>query len=175
MNVIMYKSNKKLNKSYLKIQVLIIVIIIIIIAISKQEDYKESYKILTVTDIHNDIDKVKILVDKINSTKFDFVFLCGDIVDFPIEKNDSKKMKEYFLSLKNIFKELERLGHILWVPGNHEYISFFKTKHKKEICKNCENLHKKIKEIGENLYVVGLGGSLPVMKSSKGNHNNNIN
>ena len=46
---------------------------------------KNSYKILVVTDTHDDIEKVKALVNKVQHIKFDFIFCCGDIVSVPID------------------------------------------------------------------------------------------
>jgi Icc-related predicted phosphoesterase len=131
---------------------------------------KDSYKILVVTDIHDDIEKIKILVDKVKDIKFDFVFCCGDAVSVPIDKNDDTEVtKEYILKLKNIFKELEKIGHIYWVPGNHEPGIYFTTN--EEPTKDSENLHKKIKKLDDNFYIVGLGGSVPIMTGRKWKHN----
>ena len=131
---------------------------------------KDSYKILVVTDIHDDIEKIKILVDKVKDIKFDFVFCCGDAVSVPIDKNDDTEVtKEYILKLKNIFSELEKIGHIYWVPGNHEPGIYFTTN--EEPTKDSENLHKKIKKLDDNFYIVGLGGSVPIMTGRKWKHN----
>ena len=131
---------------------------------------KDSYKILVVTDIHDDIEKIKILVDKVKELKFDFVFCCGDAVSVPIDKNDDTEVtKEYILKLKNIFTELEKIGHIYWVPGNHEPGIYFTTN--EEPTKDSENLHKKIKKLDDNFYIVGLGGSVPIMTGRKWKHN----
>ena len=43
---------------------------------------KDSYKILVVTDIHDDIEKTKKIVAKVKDAKIDFVFCCGDVVEF---------------------------------------------------------------------------------------------
>ena len=131
---------------------------------------KDSYKILVVTDIHDDIEKIKILVDKVKDIKFDFVFCCGDAVSVPIDKNDDTEVtKEYIQKLKNIFTELEKIGHIYWVPGNHEPGIYFTTN--EEPTKDSENLHKKIKKLDDNFYIVGLGGSVPIMTGRKWKHN----
>ena len=131
---------------------------------------KDSYKILVVTDIHDDIEKIKILVDKVKDIKFDFVFCCGDAVSVPIDKNDDTEVtKEYILKLKNIFTEREKIGHIYWVPGNHEPGIYFTTN--EEPTKDSENLHKKIKKLDDNFYIVGLGGSVPIMTGRKWKHN----
>ena len=134
-------------------------------------EVKDSYKILVVTDTHDDIEKVKKLVNKVKDIKFDYVFCCGDVVSVPIDKNDDNEItKEYIIKLKNIFEELEKLGPILWVPGNHEPGIYF-TNPEEPVTKNSENLHKKIKKLDDNLYIVGLGGSVPIMTGRKWRHN----
>ena len=134
-------------------------------------EVKDSYKILVVTDIHDDIEKVKLLIEKVPSTKFDFIFCCGDVVSVPIDKNDDDEVtKEYIIKLKNIFTELEKLGPVLWVPGNHEPGIYF-NENIEEVTKNSFNLHKKIKKLDENLYIVGLGGSVPIMTGRQWKHN----
>ena len=75
----------------------------------------------------------------------------------------------HILKLKNIFTELEKIGHIYWVPGNHEPGIYFTTN--EEPTKDSENLHKKIKKLDDNFYIVGLGGSVPIMTGRKWKHN----
>ena len=131
---------------------------------------KNSFKILVVTDIHDSIENIKILVDKVKDIKFDYIFCCGDAVSVPIAKNDDVEVcKEYIIKLKNIYDELEKLGcPLLWVPGNHEPGIYFHGA--EEITKNSENLHKKIKKLGDNLYIAGLGGSVPIMTGKEFKH-----
>lgn len=43
--------------------------------------------------------------------------------------------------------------------------------YKKELTKNSENIHKKIKKIDDKLYIVGLGGSLPALVSNEESNN----
>ena len=134
-------------------------------------EVKDSYKILVVTDTHDDIEKVKKIVDKVKDIKFDYVFHCGDVVDVPIGKNDDDEVtKEYIIKLKNLFEELEKIAPILWVPGNHEPGIYF-IDNAEAVTKNSENLHKKIKKLDDNLYIVGLGGSVPIMTGHNWKHN----
>ena len=52
---------------------------------------KDSYKILVVTDIHDDIEKIKILVDKVKDIKFDFVFVVEMQLVFQLIKTMIQK------------------------------------------------------------------------------------
>ena len=133
---------------------------------------KQTLKFLVVSDIHDDIEKIKKLVEKYKETNFDFVFCCGDVIDVPIGKNDVKEVTdEYVIKLKNIYLELEKLAPILWVPGNHEPGFYFKDDFKEEVTPKSKNLHKKIQKLDEKLYIVGLGGSTPIMTGNKWKHN----
>lgn len=62
---------------------------------------KDSYKFLVVTDTHDDIEKVKDLVNKVKDIKLNYIFCCGDIVSVPIDKNDDNEItKENIIKLK---------------------------------------------------------------------------
>lgn len=133
---------------------------------------KENLKILVVSDIHDDIDKVKKVIEQNKETKFDYVFCCGDVIDVPIGKNDVKEVTdEYIIKLKNIYLELEKLAPIIWVPGNHEPGLYFKDDFNEEVTPRSTNLHKKIKKLDEKLYIVGLGGCTPIMTGHKWKNN----
>ena len=114
-------------------------------------DNKKSLKILVVSDIHDEIDKIKILVEKYKDIKFDYVFCCGDVIDVPIGKNDVKEVTDqYVVKLKDIYHELEKLAPILWVPGNHEPGFYFKDDLNEEAFLNSINLHKNLKNWMKN-------------------------
>ena len=133
---------------------------------------KNTLKFLVVSDIHDDIEKIKILVEKYKDDNFDFVFCCGDVIDVPIGKNDVKEVTdEYVIKLKIIYMELEKLAPIIWVPGNHEPGFYFKDDLNEEVTSKSTNLNKKIKKLDEKLYIVGLGGSIPIMTGKKWKHN----
>lgn len=127
---------------------------------------KDSFKILVVSDIHDSIENIKIIVDKVKDIKFDYIFDCGDTVDVPVNKNDDPEVcKEYIIKLKNIHKELRKLAPVIWVPGNHEPGIYFQDSvpEGENALTNTENLHKKFKKLDNNLYIVGQGGSVPIM------------
>ena len=135
-------------------------------------EIKDNYLFLVVSDIHDDIEKTKILVQKYKDTKFDYVICCGDVIDVPIGKNDIKEVTDkYVVKLEKIYHELEKLAPILWVPGNHEPGFYFEDGLTKEATPNSVNMHKKIKKLDNQLYIVGLGGSTPIMTGNKWKHN----
>ena len=133
---------------------------------------KQSFKFFVVSDIHDDIEKIKASAERYKDTKFDYVICCGDVIDVPIGKNDVKEVTDkYVVKLKEIYLELEKLAPVLWVPGNHEPGFYFKDDLTEEATPNSINLHKKIKKLDQNLYIVGLGGCTPIMTGNKWKHN----
>ena len=57
---------------------------------------------------------------------------------------------------------------IIWVPGNHEpYKSF--QENSTEIIPESLNLHKKYKKLSNDLYLIGIGGSTPILNGNKYN------
>lgn len=160
------KRNKE--KAYLKSILFILILLtylnnypIFIISQSKQTYFKESYKILVISDIHDNINSLKSLKTKVGSIKFDYIFFCGDAVE-RYKNNDS--------IYQQIFSELEKIAPVLWVPGNHEPNIYYNIS-KNEVSKNSKNLHKKNKKLDEKLYIVGLGGSLPILTGYKWKYN----
>lgn len=128
---------------------------------NKQTNFKEYYKILVISDIHDDISKLNALKNKVSSIKFDYIFFCGDAID--IYKNNDTIYKQFFT-------ELEKIAPILWVPGNHEPNIYFNIS-QKEVTNNSKNLHKKNIKLDDKLYIVGLGGSLPVLTGYQWKYN----
>ena len=126
-------------------------------------DSKTSLKFLIISDIHDRIFNVRKMLDKIKTIKFDYVICCGDIVTVPTGKNAEKETITPFMPiLKNIFLELEKIAPILWVPGNHDPYMYY-TESYEEVTSKSKNLHKKYEQLDDNLYIVGLGGSVPIL------------
>ena len=131
------------------------------------KEEKNKIKFLVINDMHNRIQNVRKVISKIKSEKFDFVLCCGDIVNVPTGDNDDKTITDSYMPLMyNIFLELEEIAPILWVPGNHEPYIYF-TNNYKEITSKSKNIHKKFEKLSENLYIVGLGGSTPMLNGGK--------
>lgn len=124
---------------------------------------KNSLKFLVITDTHDRVYNVRKTIEKIKTINFDYVIFCGDVVTIPSGKNNDKETISPFMPiLKNIFLELEKIAPVLWVPGNHDPYMYF-TENYEEVSSNSKNLHKKFEKIEDNLYIVGLGGSVPIL------------
>ena len=67
----------------------------------------------------------------------------------------------------SVFEELKKIGPIIWVPGNHEPKISFEENY--EINSNSMNLHKKYKKLSKDLYLIGIGGSTPILNGNKYN------
>ena len=131
------------------------------------KEEKTKMKFLIIGDMHNKIQNVRKVLSKIKYDTFDYILCCGDIVNIPTGQNSDKNLIESFMPLmRNIFLELEKIAPILWVPGNHEPYMYF-TKNYEEISSKSKNIHKKYEKIADNLYIVGLGGSTPILSGGK--------
>jgi Icc-related predicted phosphoesterase len=134
---------------------------------SKNEDKRSRIKFLVITDVHNKIQNVRKVISKIKTEKFDYVLYCGDAITMPSDENDNQEKIDSLMPLMHsIFLELEKIAPILWVPGNHEPYMFFTDKYE-EVSSKSKNLHKKYQKLENNLYIVGLGGSTPILTGGK--------
>lgn len=133
------------------------------------ENYEEKTRIkfLIINDMHNRIQNVRKVISKVKYEKFDYVLCCGDVVNIPTGDNADKNKVSAFLPLmKSIFLELEKIAPIIWVPGNHDPYIYY-TNNFEEITSKSQNVHKKFKQIENNLYIFGLGGSTPILTGGK--------
>lgn len=134
---------------------------------SDTKDEKEKLKFLILGDIHNKIQNLTTVLSKIKEEKFDYVLCVGDLVNIPTGENSDQNLIESYMPLMySMFLELEKIAPILWVPGNHDPYMYF-TNNYEEITSKSKNLHKKFEKISDNLYIVGLGGSTPVLSGGK--------
>ena len=134
------------------------------------KDIKEErakLKFLIIGDMHNRIQNVRKVISKIKNEKFDYVLCCGDVVNIPTGENSNKNLVESFMPLlHSIYLELEKVAPILWVPGNHDPYIYF-TNNYQEVSSKSKNLHKKYEKIANNLYIIGLGGSTPMLSGGE--------
>lgn len=128
---------------------------------------KTEIRFLVVSDIHDNIQNVRKLVDwyQKEKPKIDYILCCGDIVTVPNDRQDEpEQAKIYEPIIVNIFQELEKIcSQILYVPGNHEPYTLFQ-KDPPFLTKGSINLHKKYIKLSDDLYMVGIGGSTPILQ-----------
>ena len=124
-------------------------------------------KFLVITDVHDKIQNLRKVVSKTKNENFDYVLCCGDVITIPSGENSNKKIIDSYMPLMHsIFLELEKIAPVLWVPGNHDPYMFF-TDNYEELSSKSKNMHKEYKKLDDNLYIVGLGGSTPILTGGK--------
>ena len=132
---------------------------------------KTRIKFLVIGDMHNRIQNVRKVLSKIKQEKFDYILCFGDVVNIPTGDNWNKNILDSFMPLmQGIFLELEKVAPILWVPGNHDPYMYF-TYNYKEVSSKSKNIHKKFEKLADDLYIVGLGGSTPMLSGGEWNKN----
>lgn len=124
-------------------------------------------RFLVVSDIHDNIQNIRKLVDwyQKEKPKIDYILCCGDIVTVPNDRQDEpEQAKIYEPIIVNIFQELEKIcPQILYVPGNHEPYTLYQ-KDPPFLTKGSINLHKKYIKLSDDLYILGIGGSVPILQ-----------
>ena len=130
---------------------------------------KDELDFLVVSDVHEDNDNLNKLVKKLSNRKFDYVLFLGDFLD-PIDNEEEqyeKKQgdeKEDIKKVEKIIKKLEEIAPVLYVGGNHDPLSIFTDDFKIDTdLDKTKNLHKKYQKIKDDLYIVGIGGSTPIL------------
>ena len=130
----------------------------------------KEFSFLIVSDIHESMENVKKLVEYYSKTqtKFDYILCCGDIVTVPNNEQDfPESAKKYEPMIADLFKELEKIcPNIVYVPGNHEPYTTFKED-SPQLTKGTIGLHKKYLKLTDDLYMIGLGGSPPILHGDK--------
>ncbi len=100
-------------------------------------------KFLTFTDLHEDKEVLKALVERASKSDIDFIVCCGDISTFGN-------------GLKYNLKKLNSLGKKVYVvPGNHEEGKDFETI--MADFSNAVNLHRRAVVVGDYVFL-GHGG-----------------
>ena len=132
-------------------------------ASSNPNSESKSLNILLVSDIHNSfgkLEKLKTWYDQ-NPQKFDYVFGLGDFDSIRPEPGDPVDQQNNDYS--EITKMLTSLDYfsapVIYIPGNHDPIRLHTESPK--LTPNSILVQNSSTIIGENLQVIGLGGSLP--------------
>lgn len=121
-------------------------------------------QILLVTDIHDDYEYLKKLKkwQIENNIKVNYIFCTGDIVT-TLEQNNDKAINKGMIGLLNIINFLEQIcSKVIYIGGNYDPIKIYEKNDK--IMSGSINLHKDYFKIQEDLYVLGIGGSVPALQ-----------
>jgi Icc-related predicted phosphoesterase len=128
---------------------------------SKKED---KLSILLVSDIHESLENVNILVSycKENKINVDYIFCLGDIMSISQgDQGDQSIYEQKVNELKNILKTLEKIcPNLIYLPGNHDFLNLFKGEDSPKLTENSINLHLKQYIIKDDLLLVGIGGAI---------------
>lgn len=122
--------------------------------------------ILLATDIHESTDNVKKLAQWVidNKKNVDYILLLGDIVTVPnLEQNLMKSMQAFEPKIKELIIEFEKIcSNVLYIGGNHEPKSLFED-NPPVLTEKSINMHKKYFKLANDLYIIGVGGSTPIL------------
>ena len=176
-NIKVKKDNSKTSpimKYKIVIGLLLLLIIILIIMLIKSkttnrtEDIeKGDLKFLLVSDIHDNVTGLDLLLNKVKSKKYDYIFYLGDMVKMiPGQQNSSEHASIYEQRMTQYLQKLEQIAPVLYIPGNNEPFTIYERNAPKltEISTNIHNNYKKLKE---DLYIMGLGGCVPILNGGK--------
>jgi Icc-related predicted phosphoesterase len=135
-------------------------------------DKKDKISILIVSDIHESIENLNKLRENCekHSYKPDYIFILGDLVSVPVGDQDKKEIGETYYNLINeILKLLENISpKVIYIPGNRDpKILFENEDNKVKFGSSSINIHKKKYDITDNLFVVGIGGSVTNVSSNE--------
>jgi len=125
--------------------------------------------ILLVSDIHLNYEYLERLKEWTVKKKkvFDFIFCTGDFLklNYP-ENEDNKVIAKSESELTSIINFLENIClNVIYLGGNHDPKSIFESSNPSLTVKSV-NIHKKSLKIANDLYVYGIGGSIPAIESN---------
>ena len=167
------KSKTSSNIKYLIVLLLLLVIIVIIILIkskithSLDEDGKEDLKFLLVSDIHDNVTSLDLLLNKVKSKKYNYIFYLGDMVKMtPGQQNSSEHANIYEQRMTQYLEKLEQIAEVLYIPGNNEPFTIYENNAPK-LAKKSTNIHNNYIKIKDDLYIMGIGGCVPILNGGK--------
>ena len=167
------KSKTSSNIKYLIVLLLLLVIIVIIILIkskithSVDEDGKEDLKFLLVSDIHDNVTSLDLLLNEVKSKKYNYIFYLGDMVKMtPGQQNSSEHANIYEQRMTQYLEKLEQIAEVLYIPGNNEPFTIYENNAPK-LAKKSTNIHNNYIKIKDDLYIMGIGGCVPILNGGK--------
>ena len=169
------KSKISSNKIYCCIFFFLLLLIIIVIIIlikpkithSLDEDGKEDLKFLLVSDIHDNVTGLDLLLNKVKSKKYNYIFYLGDMVKMtPGQQNSSEHANIYEQRMTQYLEKLEQIAQVLYIPGNNEPFTIYE-KNAPQLTKTSRNIHNNYIKIKDDLYIMGIGGCVPILNGGK--------
>ena len=158
-----------------KIYYIIIIILSIIICCLSYMLFKNNtsfpneneLRFLLVSDIHDNTTSIDILLEKNKNKKFNYILYAGDMVKMtPGQQNSSEHAHEYEERMINYINKLEKIAPILYIPGNNEPFTIYENNSPK-LSKTSVNVHNNYFKIKNDLYLIGLGGCVPILNGGK--------
>ena len=144
------KSNKKSNTN-----------------ITENSSSKNSLNFLLLSDIHDNTSSIDLILKKVGSKKYDYIFYLGDMVKMtPGQQNSSEHAHIYEERMTQYLKRLEQIAPVLYIPGNNEPYTIYEYNSPK-LTQISSNIHNKYIKIKDDLYILGLGGCVPILNGGK--------
>ena len=144
------KSNKKSNTN-----------------IIENSSSKNSLNFLLLSDIHDNTSSIDLILKKVGYKKYDYIFYLGDMVKMtPGQQNSSEHAHIYEERMTQYLKRLEQIAPVLYIPGNNEPYTIYEYNSPK-LTQISSNIHNKYIKIKDDLYILGLGGCVPILNGGK--------
>ena len=128
---------------------------------------KNSLNFLLLSDIHDNTSSIDLILKKVGSKKYDYIFYLGDMVKMtPGQQNSSEHAHIYEERMTQYLKRLEQIAPVLYIPGNNEPYTIYENNSPK-LTQISSNIHNKYIKIKDDLYILGLGGCVPILNGGK--------
>ena len=154
-----FESENK-NEKYLILKILLTIFLVLVftlVPIYFIYYSKDELNFVVVSDVHQNNHYLNKLVKKLSNKKFDYVLFLGDFLHYKDENN----LKD----VERILKKFEEIAPVLYVSGNHDHPKeLYEENYKLDTDSDkTQNLHKTYKKIKDDLYIVGLSGTNPIL------------
>ena len=135
--------------------------------IEQNTSSKNSLNFLLLSDIHDNTTSIDLILNKIKSKKYDYIFYLGDMVKMtPGQQNSSEHAHIYEERMTQYLKKLEQIAPVLYIPGNNEPYTIYENNSPK-LTQISSNIHNKYIKIKDDLYILGIGGCVPILNGGK--------
>jgi len=125
-------------------------------------------KILLISDVHKNYSFLENLKEWHTKQKrvFNYIFLTGDILSLNYPENEQpESIAKSEAEISAIISFLENMClNVVYLGGNHDPSTLFSDKSVSLTIKST-NIHKKFIKVCNDLYIFGLGGSVPTISS----------